>query len=192
MPGHGPVFVLGRSLPDVHDVPQPALAIVGGAPARAAGGIPATQIPRQLLAQRPTALPEQRHVDRLVAHLHLLPVAVTRCAATRRPAAGTTESPVWLPPPPAARLCRPTSRSSAAAPATQARSSAVPARYRRAPPLRATSRHTVEAARPIPTAITRTDKPSARPREISSRSANDSCRTDWHRARSGRRRNGSV
>jgi hypothetical protein len=45
------------------------------------------------------------------------------------------------------------------------------ARYRRRPPFAATSRLTVEGALPNPDAIARIDRPAARPREISSRSA---------------------
>jgi len=59
-----------------------------------------------------------------------------------------------------------------------ARRSAAHARYRSRPPFAATSRHTVDAQRPIPRAIARTDRPAARPREISSRSASDSLSGD--------------
>jgi hypothetical protein len=59
-----------------------------------------------------------------------------------------------------------------------ARRPAAHARYRPGPPFAATSRHTVDGARPTPRAIARTDCPAARPREISSRSASDSLRTD--------------
>jgi hypothetical protein len=44
--------------------------------------------------------------------------------------------------------------------------------------LAATSRHTVDGARPTARAIARTDRPAARPREISSRSASDSLSGD--------------
>jgi len=47
------------------------------------------------------------------------------------------------------------------------------ARYRRRPPLEATSRDTVEGDRPNRRAIHRNDSPVANPREISSRSPND-------------------
>lgn len=53
----------------------------------------------------------------------------------------------------------------------QARSSAIFARYFLAPPLRAISRLTVDGARPIARAMTRSDEPAAKPREISSRSS---------------------
>jgi hypothetical protein len=46
------------------------------------------------------------------------------------------------------------------------------------PPLRATSRLTVEGARASPEAIWRKDRPLTRPREISSRSASVSARSD--------------
>ncbi len=52
------------------------------------------------------------------------------------------------------------------------------ARYRRRPPLRATSRLSVDGARPNRRARTRSDSPAATPREISSRSTRDKCRTD--------------
>src|SRR5215218_6335162 len=54
---------------------------------------------------------------------------------------------------------------------SQACSSAFWARYLLRPPLRFTSRHTVEAQRPSRAAIVRRDSPAASPREISSRSA---------------------
>jgi hypothetical protein len=54
-----------------------------------------------------------------------------------------------------------------------ARRSAAHARYRPAPPPAATSRHTVDGARPSPPAIPRNDWPAASPREISSRPASD-------------------
>jgi hypothetical protein len=53
--------------------------------------------------------------------------------------------------------------------------SARTARYRCRPPLRFTSRVTVDGARPSLAAIPRHDSPAARPREMSSRSASDSC-----------------
>ncbi len=59
-----------------------------------------------------------------------------------------------------------------------ARRSAAHARYRSRPPFAATSRHTVDGERPIPRAIARTDRPAARSREISSRSASDSLSGD--------------
>src|SRR5215217_2959456 len=52
----------------------------------------------------------------------------------------------------------------------EACSSALVARYLLRPPLRFTSRHTVEAGRPSRAAIARRDSPAASPREISSRS----------------------
>src|SRR5215208_1925962 len=52
----------------------------------------------------------------------------------------------------------------------QAFSSALVARYLLRPPLRFTSRHTVEAGRPSRAAIARRESPAASPREISSRS----------------------
>ncbi len=52
------------------------------------------------------------------------------------------------------------------------------ARYRLRPPLRVNSRDIVDAARPNRPAITRNDSPAATPREISSRSTSDSCRSD--------------
>ncbi len=52
----------------------------------------------------------------------------------------------------------------------QLRSSAFAARYLTRPPLRSTSRHTVEAERPSRAAIARRDSSAASPREISSRS----------------------
>src|SRR5215203_5668353 len=54
---------------------------------------------------------------------------------------------------------------------SQACSSALWALYLLLPPLRFTSRHTVEAQRPSRAAIARRDSPAASPREISSRSA---------------------
>jgi hypothetical protein len=53
-----------------------------------------------------------------------------------------------------------------------AATSARAARYARGPPLAETSRHTVEGERPSAAAIARSDRPAARPREISSRSVN--------------------
>ena len=55
-----------------------------------------------------------------------------------------------------------------------ARRSAAHARYRPRPPFAATSRHTVDGARPSRRAISLTGSPAASPREISSRSASDS------------------
>src|SRR5665809_87322 len=52
-----------------------------------------------------------------------------------------------------------------------ARWSAGAARYRWRPPCAVTSRLIVDGARPSPAAIARSDRPAARPREISSRSA---------------------
>ncbi len=51
------------------------------------------------------------------------------------------------------------------------------ARYPLRPPLPATSRDTVDGARPSRLAITRNDSPRATPREISSRSTSDRCRS---------------
>jgi hypothetical protein len=67
----------------------------------------------------------------------------------------------------------------------QAARSAVSARYWRRPPLPATSRDTVDGARPSTPAIVRSDRPAARPREISSRSANES-RNSHRRRGTGR------
>jgi len=62
-----------------------------------------------------------------------------------------------------------------------ARSSARAARYLVLPPCRATSRLIVDAARPERAAISRSETPSASPREISSRSVGDSDRGDRRR-----------
>jgi hypothetical protein len=72
---------------------------------------------------------------------------------------------------------------------------ACPARYRPRPPLRATSRATVEHGRPIPAAMNRNDQPWARPRPISHRSSYDNRRPGiattpeigQHRCRNDRR-----
>ena len=61
---------------------------------------------------------------------------------------------------------------------SQARRSAVVARYWRRPPLRSTSRLTVEGARPSCSAIARRDQPLASPLEISSRSSKDNTRSE--------------
>lgn len=58
-----------------------------------------------------------------------------------------------------------------------ARLSALIARYVSRPPLRRISRDTVDGERPKPTAIAAADCPAAIPREISSRSADDRCRS---------------
>src|SRR5918995_81796 len=55
------------------------------------------------------------------------------------------------------------------------------------PPLRATSRDTVDGARASRPAMTRSDSPAARPREISSRSAVDSRSGDRIGSRAGGR-----
>jgi hypothetical protein len=73
-----------------------------------------------------------------------------------------------------------------------ARRSASHARYRSRPPFAATSRHTVDAQRPIPRAIARTDRPAARPREISSRSASDSLSGDRRGSRFAGRYNATT
>jgi len=65
----------------------------------------------------------------------------------------------------------------------QAASSESPARYRPRPPLRETSRLTVEGDRPILDAIARSESPAARPRVISSRSSRVRDRSE--RVRSG-------
>src|SRR5208282_503841 len=65
---------------------------------------------------------------------------------------------------------------------SQAWESASLARYGARPPWRATSRLTVDAARSRPLAISRIDEPQAIPREMSSRSASVSVRSDRRRA----------
>ena len=64
---------------------------------------------------------------------------------------------------------------------SQARRSASPARYSGRPLGRATSRLTVDAARCKPRAISRIEEPEAIPREMSSRSASVSVRTERRR-----------
>jgi len=64
---------------------------------------------------------------------------------------------------------------------------ATAARYRRRPPLAATSRDTVDGALPSLRAIQRSDTPWAIPREISSRSANDNRNRHQSAAGAGRR-----
>src|ERR1700678_3764280 len=65
----------------------------------------------------------------------------------------------------------------------QARWSASLARYRERPPWRTTSRLTVDAARSSPLAISRIDQPEAMPREMPSRSASVSVRSErWRTA----------
>ncbi len=59
--------------------------------------------------------------------------------------------------------------------------SAPSARWRPRPPLRVTSRHTVDAARPRRPAIDRNHSPAATPREISSRSVNAKHRLERRR-----------
>jgi hypothetical protein len=64
---------------------------------------------------------------------------------------------------------------------------ATAARYRRRPPLAATSRDTVDGERPNRRAIHRNDWPPASPREISSRSLNDNRNRHQSAAGTGRR-----
>ena len=58
--------------------------------------------------------------------------------------------------------------------------SALAARYCSRPPLRFTSRDTVEVGRPNRSAINANDSSRTKPREISSRSSNDKCFEDRH------------
>jgi hypothetical protein len=62
------------------------------------------------------------------------------------------------------------------------------ARYRRRPPLAATSREIVDGARPNRRAIARNDSPPTNPREISSRSTTDNRNGDRTDSRTGDRR----
>ncbi len=90
--------------------------------------------------------------------------------ATRRSARETSPPPVG----PAHRQAAPGSTRAGTvwgnAPRSHAAASAAAARYASRPPLRAISRETVDAERPINAAIARADKPAAMPRETSSRS----------------------
>ena len=71
VPGHGAVFDLGGALGDHdHVVDGPLAARLAGS-LRTAQGPALAQAAVQLLAQRPPALDEERHIDGLVAHTHL-------------------------------------------------------------------------------------------------------------------------
>jgi len=98
MAGHRPVLDLGRTLADedhVHEVAGRARPS-----RRAASSAAAAQTARQLGAQGPPPLHEQRLVDRLVRHPHLLIVRMivpqTRRDLLGRPAFG--QEPLDLPP----------------------------------------------------------------------------------------------
>ena len=132
----------------------------------------------QLLAQRPSALDEQRHVDGLVAHTHLRVASDTPSATSRRSAGATSAFLAWPPPPAGASDRRPAWRPwGAGPPGERGCERHRPGRTRR-PPLAATSLETVDGARPRRWAMWRRDSPPAMPREISSRSTSDSRASD--------------
>ena len=157
VPGHRPVVGLGGPFGDVD-------ACRAAGPDRCSWSTPRGRrvaCPRrryvgQFLAQRAAGLHEQRQVDRLVRHLHLRVDQGTPRAANRAICCGDhcsrSLSSHHRPQLDAGRELR---RLRSPHHAPSARSSARAARYRRRPPLRATSRHTVDGARPNP----RRDRP---------------------------------
>ena len=129
-------------------------------------------MPCQLAAQLAAGLHEQRPVDRLVRQLHVRSAGV----GTGQPPGDLLGRPVLgqlvshdQPQQRIGRQLRGFGRRARTRAACSARS----ARYARQPPLRLTSRDTVDGSRSSRRAMHRMDSPAARPREISSRSASD-------------------
>ena len=83
MPWHGAVRGLRRAVADQDHVPQPASTRMLRALVRASLRAPGPQAGRQLLAQRPAGLNEERPVDRLVRHAHLQVVRIVADEARR-------------------------------------------------------------------------------------------------------------
>ena len=145
--------------------------------ARAADRPARPQVRLQILLQDPTGLNEQAAIDRLVRHLIRLVIRVSAL----QPAGNLLGRPVplepggnKLPQPPMRRQLTPLGAQSPIPGLLVRRRGTVP-------PLRCSSRLTVDGARLSLAAIERSDAPTAAPREISSRSDKLSARLERRR-----------
>ena len=154
-----------------------------------AGRVSRPQIAGQFLAQRAAGLHEQRQIDRLVRHAHLRIVRELFHQPTRDLLRRPPQLELRLHRPPATAHRPPASTASGGAsdaPPPCPRDTLDSAADHRSRRPHATI---VDGARPSRRAIARNDSPPARPREISSRSANDNRNGDRTGSRTGGRRN---
>ena len=184
VPGHRPVFDLGGPLADHDHARDPAPCAHGCGVGRRMAR-PVRRQRSQLPAQRAAALHIQRLVDRLVRHPHLRMVRELGF----QPGADLLRGPV-LPQPGRHLVPQHRAGHQLGGPRQARRScairSAAEARYPTETRLRASSRLTVEGARPRWRAIWRTPSPTAAPAAISSRPASDRNRPDGGTGRRGR------
>jgi hypothetical protein len=169
MAGHGPIGRLGRSLADVEGVAELASTLGEALGSGIAHRPPGAQATLQLPAERAAALDEQRQVDRLVRH----PQHQILRGGQRQPAGDLLGRPpqgqLGLDHRPQPRLDCQLGRLGPLGPPKRGgvgRLGPVATR----PPLLASSRDTVDGARPSRLAIARQESPAATPRLISSRS----------------------
>ena len=169
VPGHRPVGRLGGSLADVEGVAQLASALGQPLASWVAHRPTRPQAALQLTAQRAAALDEQRQVDRLVRHPHHRILRVGQ----RQPPGDLLRRPpqrqLGLHHRPQPRLGHQLGRLGAGPAGRPRRRRPGPGSGR--PPFLASSRDTVDGARPSRAAICRHGSPAATPRLISSRSA---------------------